>query len=127
MKAIKIIYWVTTVLVALTMAYSASADLNNPEVKQAFDHLGFPGYFRIELGVMKIIGIVLLLAPLPRIFKDWAYAGFAITFVSACIAHTTSGDPMANRIAPIIILLLLLVSAFSYHRILKFKTVPINN
>jgi uncharacterized membrane protein len=125
MKTIRIIYWVTTVLVALTMVYSATADLTNPEVIKAFDHLGFPGYFRIELGIMKIIGIVLLLAPLPRIFKDWAYAGFAITFVSACIAHTASGDPIANRIAPIIILIVLLVSAFTYHRILQSKKTQI--
>jgi len=115
MEAIKIIYWVSTVLVALTMVYSSYSDLCSTAVQQAFAHLGFPGYFRIELGIMKIIGIVLLLAPLPDFCKEWAYSGFAITFVSAFIAHTASGDPMSIRIAPLIVLVFLLVSYFSFH------------
>lgn len=117
MGATKIIYWVSTVLVVLAMIYSSYSDLNNAIVKEAFVHLGFPGYFRIELGVMKIIGIVLLLAPLSNFSKEWAYSGFAITFVSAFIAHTASGDPMSARIAPLIVLVFLLVSYFSFHKL----------
>ena len=30
---------------------------------QAFTHLGFPGYFRVELSLAKLLGVVLLLAP----------------------------------------------------------------
>ena len=121
MKATKIIYWVSTVLVCLTMVFSSYSDLCSIAVKEAFVHLGFPGYFRTELGVMKIIGIVLLLAPLPGFCKEWAYTGFAITFVSAFIAHSISGDPMSNRMAPVIVLFFLLVSYFSFHQVLKFK------
>ena len=118
MESIKIIYWVSTVLVSLTMVYSSYSDLRSAAVQQAFVHLGFPAYFRIQLGVMKIIGIVLLLAPLPNFSKEWAYSGFAITFVSAFIAHTLSGDPMSSRIAPLIVLVFLLVSYFSFHQLI---------
>lgn len=119
MKIKKITYWVSTVLVALIMVYSSYSDLCSVAVEQAFIHLGFPSYFRVELGIMKIIGIALLVIPLPDFCKEWAYAGFSITFISAFIAHTASGDPMGNRLAPLVVLVVLLVSYFSFHKIKK--------
>ena len=116
METVNIIYWVSTILVSLTMVFSSYSDLCSASVKQAFVHLGFPGYFRIQLGLMKITGIILLLVPLPDFCKEWAYAGFTITFVSAFIAHTASGDPMSSRLAPLIILVFLLISYFSFHQ-----------
>lgn len=106
----------STIIVCLTMVFSTYSDLCSDAVKQAFVHLGFPGYFRIELGIAKIIGIILLVAPLPDRFREWAYAGFTITFISAFIAHSASGDPVGNRLAPLIVLTFLLVSYFSFHR-----------
>ena len=117
METIKIIYWVSTVLVGLTFIYGAYSDFRSAEVKEAFVHLGFPAYFRVELGVMKLIGVVLLLAPLPVYCKEWAYAGFSITLVSAFIAHTASGDKIGMRMAPLIILVFTLVSYFSFHHL----------
>jgi hypothetical protein len=61
-------------------------------VAEAFTHLGFPGYFRVELSCAKLLGVVLLLAPLPARLKEWAYAGFAINLSSALIAHLSVGD-----------------------------------
>jgi uncharacterized membrane protein YphA (DoxX/SURF4 family) len=121
MKSIKITYWITTVIVAGMMALSAFFYFTKPELIQAFRHLGFPDYFRIELAVAKLIGAVLLLAPVGSRIKEWAYAGFTITFVSAFIAHTASGDPMSNRMGPAIFLLLLTVSYITYHRQKKVK------
>ena len=40
----------------------------------------------------KLLGVVLLLAPVPARLKEWAYAGFAITLGSALIAHLAVGD-----------------------------------
>jgi hypothetical protein len=61
-------------------------------VAEAYTHLGFPDYFRIELALAKLLGAVLLLAPAPARLKEWAYAGFAITLGSALIAHFAVGD-----------------------------------
>lgn len=113
---IKIIYWISTALVSLMMTFSAYSYLTNETIKQGFHHLGFPDYFRIELAVAKIIGSVLLLVPVKRQWKEWAYAGFAFTFISAFIAHTASGDPINNRIGPIVFLIVLLLSYFTNHR-----------
>lgn len=117
MKTIKITYWASTAIVALMMIYSAYAYLTVPMMDQAFQHLGFPAYFRVELAVAKILGAILLIAPVASRFKEWAYAGFSITFVSALIAHTMSGDPVSARIMPVIFLLLLIVSYFSYKKL----------
>jgi hypothetical protein len=46
---------------------------------EAFTRLALPDYFRVELAWAKLLGLVLLLAPVPARFKEWAYAGFAIT------------------------------------------------
>lgn len=116
MKAIKITYWITTAIVALMMVYSAYAYLTADAMRQAFQHLGYPDYFRVELAVFKIIGAVLLLAPVAKKVKEWTYPGFAVIFVSAFIAHTASGDPVASRVMPVIFLTLLIVSYITYQR-----------
>ena len=114
MKATKITYWVTTSIISLMMTYSAFAYLTKPEMAQAFKHLGFPDYFRIELAIAKVIAAILLLVPvLPKI-KEWAYAGLFIAFISAFIAHSASGDPVAMRVAPLIFLVILVVSYVSW-------------
>jgi hypothetical protein len=74
------------------MCFTAYAGLRLPQVLQAFTHLGFPDYFRVELSWAKFLGVVLLLAPVPPRVKEWAYAGFAIDLVSAVIAHVSVGD-----------------------------------
>jgi hypothetical protein len=85
-------FWVATALFCAQIGFTAYAQLRLPQVADAFTHLGFPGYFRVELAWAKIIGIVLLLAPAPARLKEWAYAGFAINLVSALIAHLAVGD-----------------------------------
>ncbi len=85
-------FWVATALFCLQIGFTAFAQLKLPQVAQAFVHLGFPAYFRIELSWAKFAGIAALLAPVPARVKEWAYAGFAITLVSALIAHFSVGD-----------------------------------
>jgi hypothetical protein len=91
-RAATIIYWTATALFCLQMGFTAYAQLRLPQVAEAFAHLGFPDYFRIELAWAKLLGLALLLAPVPSRLKEWAYAGFAITLVSALIAHFSVGD-----------------------------------
>ena len=91
-KADTIIYWIATILFCLQIGFTAYAQLRLPQVAQAFTHLGFPSYFRVELSWAKFLGIIVLLAPVPARLKEWVYAGFAITLVSALIAHLSVGD-----------------------------------
>jgi hypothetical protein len=91
-KARTIVYWTVTALFCLQMGSSAIAQLRLPQVAEAFTHLGFPGYFRVELSWAKLLGVLLMLAPVPARLKEWAYAGFAINLASALIAHLAVGD-----------------------------------
>ena len=118
MKKIKITYWITTILISLMMLSSAIMYFSSPEVKTGFVHLGFPDYFRVELGVLKLLGVFVLLIPvLKGRYKEWAYFGFFITFVSALIAHISTGDPAGKWAMTIVAAALLSVSYLSYKKL----------
>ena len=91
-KVTTVLYWTVTALFCLQMGFTAYAQLSLPQVAEAFAHLGFPAYFRVELAWAKFIGVALMLAPVPPRLKEWAYAGFAIDIASAVIAHLSVGD-----------------------------------
>src|SRR5262245_15735767 len=91
-RAKTIAYWIVTALFCLQMSFTAYAQLRLPQVAEAFTHLGFPDYFRVELSWAKFLGVALLVAPVPARLKEWAYAGFAITLASALVAHFSVGD-----------------------------------
>ena len=94
-KAKTIVYWIVTAVFCLQVGFTAYAQLRLPQVAAAFTHLGFPAYFRVELALAKLLGVALLLAPVPARLKEWAYAGFAINLVSALVAHLAVGDGAA--------------------------------
>src|SRR5206468_12435538 len=85
-------FWIATALFCLQMSFTAYAQLTLPQVAEAFTHLGFPAYFRVELSWAKLLGVVLMVAPVPARLKEWVYAGFAINIASALIAHLSVGD-----------------------------------
>lgn len=116
MKAIKITYWVSTAIVALMMASSAYMYFTKPEVAEHFRVMGFRDYFRVELGIGKIIGAILLLAPVAGRVKEWTYAAFGIVFISAAIAHAATGDPVANVVSPLVVFGVLVLSYVMYHK-----------
>ena len=91
-KAAVIGFWIVTALFCVQIVFTAYAQLRLPQVAAAFAHLGFPAYFRVENSWAKVVGVVLLLAPVPARLKEWAYAGFAIDLGSAVIAHLAVGD-----------------------------------
>jgi len=91
-KGTTIAFWIVTALFCLQMSFTAYAQLRLPQVAESFIHLGFPAYFRVELSWAKLLGVLLLLAPVPPRLKEWAYAGFAINIASALIAHLAVGD-----------------------------------
>jgi DoxX-like family len=91
-KGIVVGFWIVTALFCLQIGFTAYAQLRLPQVAEMFTHLGFPAYFREELSWVKLLGVLLLLAPVAARLKEWAYAGFAITLGSALIAHFSVGD-----------------------------------
>jgi len=118
MKWDKTIYWVSTALISLMMLFAAFSYFTSPMAKTGFAHLGFPDYFRIELGTAKILGVIALILPgIPARLKGFAYSGFTIVFISAFIAHISSSDPVTVALNPVIALVLLAVSYIYFLRI----------
>jgi hypothetical protein len=117
MKKNMIIYWVSTGLFSFMMLFSTYSYFTKPELAAAFKHLGFPDYFRVELGIAKFLGALILILPqIPARIKEWVYAGFGITFISAAIAHFSSGDPASVAVMPIVFLIVLVVSNIYLHK-----------
>jgi hypothetical protein len=69
-RGLVVTYWTVTALFCLQIGFTAFAQLILPQVAEAFRHLGFPDYFRVELSWAKLLGVVVLLAPLPARLKE---------------------------------------------------------
>jgi len=106
MKAKPIIYWITTVLVALPIGSGGIVQvLRLPQNVAGFVHLGYPEYFLVILGVWKVLGAIAILVPgFPRL-KEWAYAGIFFDLTGAAATWAAIGGPgrVGHIIAPLII------------------------
>jgi hypothetical protein len=119
MKTLKITYWITTGLVAAGMLASFFNYMFNPVMKVGYAHIGFPDWFRVELGIAKLLGAIALIVPkVSKRIKEWAYFGFFVNFFSAILAHYAVNDPVINMIAPLAVLILLIISYMTYHKLL---------
>jgi hypothetical protein len=125
-----IIYWMTTGIVAAVMIFSVITFTFHDRFpfpngnETAFEHLGLPPYFKIELTIAKFLGVIALLVPaVPHRIREIAYVGFGITLISAAIAHYSVGDvhhaPLYALyvLDPLGFLALLIVSYRYYHRL----------
>jgi DoxX-like family len=93
MKKKILAYWIATGFVAVIMTASGILAISHtPTFMRALAHLGYPPYFSNVLGISKLIGVGVLLSPRLKTLKEWAYAGFGITVLSACYSHYSSGD-----------------------------------
>jgi len=123
-KTTKIIYWVSTSIIFLFDTVMPGLTSHLPLAVESIKHLGYPDYFRIQLTVFKVIGGFLLILPgvSPR-YKEWAYVGFGISFISASVAHTAVDGFGFFVIMPLIILGILVLSYVSYHKLNDIKKV----
>ncbi len=85
MKTKSIVYWVTTIFVALCIGSGGVAQVAH--LQQNVDGftrvLGYPLYFVTVLGVWKVLGAIAILVPrFPRL-KEWAYAGIFFDLMQA--------------------------------------------
>ena len=116
------IYWITTGIVCSVMIFSVfSFTVFDYQLypEGAFEHLGLPYYFKVELTIAKVLGILTLLIPgIHAKIKEFAYFGFAITLLSASIAHFATGDGILYVIDPLIFLGILIIS-YTYFQKLR--------
>ncbi len=93
-RGLTIAYWFFTVTIALELALGGVWDIVQiPYVHDlVVNQLGYPAYFLVIMGVWKVPGAVVLLAPrFPRL-KEWVYAGAFFTYTGAAASHVAVGD-----------------------------------
>ena len=106
----KVIYWVTTVLLAALSVFSAFTYLSgSPQAVEGFAHVGYPQQLRIILGIGKLLGAIALIVPGVPKLKEWAYAGFTFAWISASVAHYLAKDGPA-AFMPLLLLVFLIIS-----------------
>lgn len=107
-KSRKVIYWISTIWLALGMLSTGIVQLFKVKAEADFTaHLGYPDYFLTILGSWKILGVIALLVPRFPLLKEWAYAGFFFAMTGAAFSHIASGT--MNEIFPSLLLLTLTV------------------
>jgi uncharacterized membrane protein YphA (DoxX/SURF4 family) len=120
MKTKMISYWVVTLFITLELLAGGVTDLMHGKtalvaggpVTDVLAHLGYPVYLLTILGVWKILGAIVLLAPrLPRL-KEWAYAGSFFVYAGAVASGIVRGldDPSTFIWPPLIFAVLTLAS-----------------
>ncbi len=101
-----IAYWVTTGLVVFELALGGAWDIMRvPQVRDLIEHLGYPPYFLLILGVWKLLGAAALAVPgFPRL-KEWAYAGVVFDLTGAVASILISGLGSVGTLAyPLVML-----------------------
>lgn len=124
-KRNKIIYWISTVLLAFGMVSNALAQLFHTQgFIDIIVHLGYPVYFLNILGVWKLLGVTAILIPGFKLIKEWAYAGFFFVMSGAACSHIASGDAISKSLPALVLLILVIVSW--YFRPADRKIISVN-
>ena len=117
-KANKIIYWISTIWLALGMVATGLVQLTKQESEGAvappgvwgITQLGYPVYFLTILGVWKILGAIAVLIPKFPLLKEWAYAGFFFIMSGALFSHVAVGSAISEFIPSLLLLTLTVLS-----------------
>lgn len=124
-KRNKIIYWISTIWLALGMLSTGIVQLLKSKDEVAnITQLGYPVYFLTIIGIWKIFGVIAVLIPKFALLKEWTYAGFFFSMSGAIFSHIISGDSI-NEIFPPLLLLILTVISW-YFRPADRKTISVN-
>jgi len=110
-KSNKIIYWISTIWLALGMVSTGIVQLlKMKDEVEKIAQLGYPRYFLTIIGVWKILGVVAVLMPKLPLLKEWAYAGFFFAMSGAVFSHLAVGDGVKEFFGPVLLLVLTVVS-----------------
>lgn len=117
-KRNKIIYWISTLWLALGMVSTGIIQLLREQSEGAvappgvygITLLGYPVYLLTILGVWKLLGAIAVLIPKFPLLKEWAYAGFFFIMTGAIFSHIATGSPLIELFPSLLLLVLTIVS-----------------
>jgi len=121
-KTLKIMFWVVTSLFCLVNFASGVAEFFPSQAGlEIMAQLGYPLYFLTILGTAKILGSIAIIQTKYKTVKEWAYAGFAIDYVSASWSFYFIGSGTFEILFPFIFLGLLFWSYFLWKKVYANK------
>jgi hypothetical protein len=117
-KRNKIIYWISTIWLALGMMATGLLQLSKQEAVGALappgvwgiKQLGYPVYFLTIISLWKILGVIALLVPRFPLLKEWAYAGFFFLMTGAIFSHIATSSRINEFFPSVLLLALTLIS-----------------
>ena len=110
-KRNKIIYWTATLFLSVGMlAGGIQQMLQIGGYNEIVTKLGYPLYILSIIGTWKILGVIAILIPKYQLLKEWAYAGFFFVMTGAAISHLAVGQPFAETIPALILLIAIVLS-----------------
>ncbi|MGG6231016.1 DoxX family protein [Tenacibaculum sp. SDUM215027] len=111
MKVKNITYWVLTIFLSIGMfAGGIQQMLQIGGYNEIVKALGYPLYLLSILGVWKILGVIVILAPKLTLLKEWAYAGFFFAMSGAAISHVAVGQSFIEAVPSLILLIITVLS-----------------
>ena len=113
MKKNKIIFWATTIIIALMEGVMPLVTwiVASQYMTVGTKALGYPDYFAYALVVAKILGVIVIVYPkTPKTIREWAYAGFTFNLLFAFISHAVVDREIGNMIMPLVVLAVLITS-----------------
>lgn len=124
-KKLNLIYWISTILFALLMIFSAIGGLQPSQqaINLLHTNMGYPIYFIQFISIAKVLGSIAILIPGLNSIKEWAYAGLFFDLAGALY----SGVASAGTFDPMMLTMLFwivpgIVSYYFWHKKLKVTT-----
>ena len=95
-------YWVTTALLALVLVSGGFFQvIKQTGAVEGITSLGYPLYCVTILGVWKVLGGLVLLAPRTPRLKEWAYAGVIFDLTGAALSHVARDSGAGHVVWPL--------------------------
>jgi hypothetical protein len=117
-KSTKLLYWASTILIFLFEGVMSLAFGTSQMSMDGMAHLGYPQYFGLMLVVFKVLGALALVLPsVKNPFKEWAYAGFGIVFISAAVSNWAVDGFSGVVVMAAVFLGILAVSRQTYNKL----------
>ena len=114
----KIIFWVSTSFIFLFEGVMPALTSHTELAINGITHLGYPVYFVAILAVFKVLGSTALIVPVvPKRIKEWAYAGFTFSLISAATSICIVDGFGVGMLFPLVILAILTASYISYNKL----------
>ncbi len=92
----QLLFWIPTALLLFFMVGSGIYYfVDTPAAALAFTQLGYPTYTLYFNAIAKILGGIAIVAPVPKVLKEWAYAGYLFILLLAlqAVIMTMPGIP----------------------------------